>query len=170
MHMVKNYNHIRFFFLLLGIETRGILPLRYTPCPILFFILKQGLTKLLKLTANLRSSCLSLPSTRITVMCHHAQLEFFLTYLYWVPTLCVQHVNSFNAMVWLIIVPIWGWVHRDWADCMNCVQPTRWRTQIRKDPVNMSGKELTDYSIGKSSSTHMYILTINSSLWGFVFI
>ena len=35
-----------FFFAVLGIEPRDILPPSYSPSPILFFILKQGLTKL----------------------------------------------------------------------------------------------------------------------------
>ena len=54
------------FFASLGIEPRGILSPSYTPSPILFLILKQGLTKLLRLASNLQSSCLSLPSIGIT--------------------------------------------------------------------------------------------------------
>ena len=66
---------IYLLYLVLGVECRGILLLSYTPSPFyLFFILKQSLIKLLRLATNLRSSCLSLPSTRITSVCHYAQL------------------------------------------------------------------------------------------------
>ena len=44
-----------FFFAVLGIEPRGILPPSYTPSPIfLFFILKQGLTKLRRASLSCR--------------------------------------------------------------------------------------------------------------------
>ena len=39
-----------FFFLVLGIEPGGILPLSYTPSPILFLIWKQGLARLTKVS------------------------------------------------------------------------------------------------------------------------
>ena len=41
-----------FYFLVLGIELRGILTLSYTPSPILFFISKQGLTRLLRVSLS----------------------------------------------------------------------------------------------------------------------
>ena len=36
----------------LGIEPKDILPLSYTPSPVLFFILKLGLTKSLRISLN----------------------------------------------------------------------------------------------------------------------
>lgn len=45
------------FFLELGMESWGALPLRYIPS-----LLRQGLPRLLRLTLNLRSLCLSLPN------------------------------------------------------------------------------------------------------------
>ena len=73
--------------LVLGIEPRGILPLSYTLQLFLFFILKQGLAKLLRLALNLRSSCLSFPSTGITGVRHawlHMALLYFISFsLFW---------------------------------------------------------------------------------------
>ena len=55
--------------------TQGHSTSQLHPSPILFFIWKQGLTNLLRLPVNLQFSCLSLPSTGITGMRHHAQLQ-----------------------------------------------------------------------------------------------
>ena len=38
------------FFMVLGIEPRGILPPSYTPSPIFIFILKQGLARLMRVS------------------------------------------------------------------------------------------------------------------------
>ena len=76
---------IFFFFAVLGIEPRGILPPSYTPSPIFYyFILKQGLPKLPRLALNLRSFLV----TEITGMYYQVQLPslspFFLSFFFMV--------------------------------------------------------------------------------------
>ena len=65
------------------IETRGFLPLGYTPRPSFYsFILKKGLTKLqgphyiAQAGRKLGSSCLSFPNALIISLHHHAWLLF----------------------------------------------------------------------------------------------
>lgn len=53
------YPGVLLLFLLLKVEFRGVLPLRYISSPFYFFILGDSLDKLLGLTSNLRSSFLS---------------------------------------------------------------------------------------------------------------
>lgn len=95
-----------FYFVVLGVEPRGVLPMsRRTLCPQPCFLLRQGHTRLLRLCLNFGFFCLSLLSSlHYRHMCHRARPD--LGFLLLIMTL--EDSASLSILFFLSSVVTWN--------------------------------------------------------------